>query len=75
MFFTISLVKGNDNLKYCMPLYKTITVSPYTKVYIWKITESETELSFNIELTNNCQLRVNGMKSELQRRDINYLNH
>ncbi len=75
MFFTISLVKGNDNLKYCMPLYKTITVSPYTKVYIWKITESETELSFNIELTNNCQLRVNGMKSELHRRGFLSIRH
>jgi len=58
-----------------MPLYKTITVNPYTKVYIWKITESETELSFNIELTNNCQLRVNGMKSELHRRGFLSIRH
>ncbi|WP_297705544.1 4'-phosphopantetheinyl transferase superfamily protein [uncultured Eudoraea sp.] len=58
-----------------MPLYKTITVNPYTKVYIWKITESEKELSLNIELTNNCQLRVNSMKSELHRRGFLSIRH
>jgi phosphopantetheinyl transferase len=58
-----------------MPLYKTITVSPNTKVYIWKITESEKELSFNIELTNVCQLRMNGMKSELHRRGFLSIRH
>lgn len=58
-----------------MPLYKIITVNPYTKVYIWKITESETELSLNIDLTNKCQLRMNGMKSELHRRGFLSIRH
>ena len=51
-----------------MPLYKTITVNPYTNCILWKITEAEKELSLNIDLTNKCQLRMNGMKSELHRR-------
>ncbi|MGB5205502.1 MAG: 4-phosphopantetheinyl transferase, partial [Eudoraea sp.] len=58
-----------------MPLYKTIIVNPYTKLYIWKITESEKELSLNIELTNKCQLRMNGMKSELHRRGFLSIRH
>ncbi len=58
-----------------MPLYKTITVNPSTKVYIWKITESENELSIDIDLTNKCQLRMNGMKSELHRRGFLSIRH
>ncbi len=58
-----------------MPLYKTITVNSNTKVYIWKITESEKELSLNIDLTNKCQLRMNGMKSELHRRGFLSIRH
>ncbi len=58
-----------------MPIYKIITVTPNTKVYIWKITEPEKELSFNIELTNVCQLRLNGMKSELHRRGFLSIRH
>lgn len=51
-----------------MPLYKTIDVNSSTKVYIWKIEESYNELSKGIKLTNICQQRVDGMKSELHRR-------
>ena len=51
-----------------MPLYKTITVNPVTKVLIWKIEEPFDQLSNGIGLTENCQLRVDGMKSELHRR-------
>ncbi len=58
-----------------MPLYKTITINSNTKVYIWKITESEKELSLNINLTNKCQLRMNGMKSELHRRGFLSIRH
>lgn len=58
-----------------MPLYKTITVDPYTKVYIWKITETEKELSLNIELTDICQSRMDGMKSELHRRGFLSIRH
>ena len=58
-----------------MPLYKTITVNPKIKVYIWKITESENELALNIKLTNSCQVRMDGMKSELHRRGFLSIRH
>ncbi len=51
-----------------MPLYKTITVNPSTKVLIWKIEETFEELSDGITLTTHCYNRVNGMKSDLHRR-------
>lgn len=51
-----------------MPLYKTITVNPATKVLIWKINESFEELSRDISLTQNCGSRVENMKSEIHRR-------
>ncbi len=51
-----------------MPLYKTITVNPGTKVLIWKIEESFEELSRNVVLTPHCQDRVDGMKSDIHRR-------
>jgi 4'-phosphopantetheinyl transferase EntD len=58
-----------------MPLYKTIAVNPRIKLYIWKITESEQELALNIKLTNACQLRMDGMKSELHRRGFLSIRH
>jgi phosphopantetheinyl transferase len=51
-----------------MPLYKTITVNPTTKVSIWKIEESFETLSEGISLTGNCSGRVENMKSDLHRR-------
>lgn len=51
-----------------MPLYKTITVNPSTKVLIWKIEEPFDVLSENIALTDNCANRVSNMKSEIHRR-------
>lgn len=51
-----------------MPLYKTITVNSTTKVLIWKIEESFELLSEGVELTQHCQSRVDGMKSDLHRR-------
>lgn len=58
-----------------MPLYKTITVNPTTKVLIWKIEESFEELSKNIELTEICSRRVNNMKSDLHRRGFLSIRH
>lgn len=51
-----------------MPIYKTITVSPTTKVYIWEVTETEDRLWENVALTPHCHLRMEGMKSEAHRR-------
>jgi phosphopantetheinyl transferase len=58
-----------------VPLYKTITVSPTTQVYIWKITEDLGTLSRNIALTNHCQNRVDGMKSLLHQRGFMSVRH
>ena len=58
-----------------MPVYKTITVSPTTKVYIWKVTEPEAELALNVELTDHCQKRMEGMKSEAHRRAFLSIRH
>lgn len=58
-----------------MPLYKTITVTPSISVYIWKVTESETMLSKNIELTPVCSLRLEGMKSEQHRKGFLSIRH
>ena len=58
-----------------MPLYKTITVNDTTKVYIWKIEEDLHMLSRNIKLTEHCQNRVDGMKSELHKRGFMSVRH
>ena len=58
-----------------MPLYKTITVNPGIKVYIWKIEESEAELSKDVVLTQHCKDRVDRMKSELHRRGFLSIRH
>ena len=58
-----------------MPLYKTITVSPTTKVYIWKVTEPEGELSKDVDLTEHCQSRMDGMKSMAHRRAFLSIRH
>ena len=34
-----------------MPLYKTIRVNDFTKVFVWKIEESLEDLTVGIELT------------------------
>ena len=58
-----------------MPLYKTITVNPHTKVFIWKIEESFEALSEGISLTGNCSGRVENMKSDLHRRGFMSIRH
>lgn len=58
-----------------MPLYKTITVTEHTKVYIWKIEESLAWLSKDVALTPHCASRVAGMKSELHRRGFMSIRH
>ena len=58
-----------------MPLYKTITVNNHTKVLIWKIEESYEELRNGIDLTEHCQNRMNGMKSDIHRRGFLSVRH
>lgn len=58
-----------------MPLYKTITVNNTTKLYIWKIEESEAELAKPIALTDHCQNRLNQMKSDMHRKGFLSIRH
>lgn len=58
-----------------MALYKTITVDEVTKVLIWKIEESLEWLNNGIQLTANCQSRVEGMKSEIHKRGFMSIRH
>ncbi len=58
-----------------MPLYKTITVNPSTKVLIWKIEESFEKLSEGISLTSKSNYRVQRMKSDLHRRGYMSVRH
>lgn len=58
-----------------MPLYKTITVNLNTSIAIWKVEETETFLGKGILLTDHCQNRYNGMKSELHRRAFLSIRH
>ena len=58
-----------------MPLYKTITISKQTQIYIWKVTEPENELAKDVILTLHCQDRMVGMKSSLHRRAFLSIRH
>ncbi|WP_209401733.1 4'-phosphopantetheinyl transferase superfamily protein [Pseudozobellia sp. WGM2] len=58
-----------------MPIYKILKVNASTTVYIWKVLESESYLSKGIVLTEHCQTRMDGMKSELHRRAFLSIRH
>ena len=51
-----------------MPLYKTIAVSPQTKIYIWNITETFQTLFDTVILNEKSQIRLTSMKSEMHQR-------
>ncbi len=58
-----------------MPLYKTIEVNSSTKIYIWKIQETEKELSNNIFLNQHSLERIGRMKSEMHRKGFLSIRH
>lgn len=58
-----------------MPLYNTIQVNSSTTVYIWKIQESENELSKGLVLREQSIRRINGMKSEIHRKGFLSIRH
>lgn len=58
-----------------MPLYKTITVSPQVKLYVWKVDETEFELKKDLVLSTGSDLRLQGMKSEMHRRAYLSIRH
>ncbi|AOW11277.1 4'-phosphopantetheinyl transferase family protein [Flavobacterium gilvum] len=51
-----------------MPLYKTITLNPSTKIFVWEITESYQELFEAVVLNESNLNRLNCMKSEIHQR-------
>lgn len=58
-----------------MPLHKTITSTPDTTVYIWKITESEAWLRTGLSLRDTSVKRLFTMSSELHRRGFLSIRH
>ncbi len=58
-----------------MPLYKTIQVSSSILTLIWRIEETEAQLSEGIELTEHCQNRMARMKSEIHRKGFLSIRH
>lgn len=51
-----------------MPLFKTIALNDYTKVFVWKITESFDELFHSVKLNDISLARLENMKSESHQR-------
>ncbi|MHB0755458.1 4'-phosphopantetheinyl transferase family protein [Polaribacter sp. M15] len=58
-----------------MALYKTLTISPETKIFIWKIEESIDELKAGISLTEKNKIRFNSMKSDLHQKGFLSIRH
>ena len=58
-----------------MALYKSLTVNKTTKVLIWKIEESLSELQDGIILSKNSSTRLNSMKSELHQKGFVSIRH
>ncbi len=57
-----------------MPLHHRINDGS-CQGYIWKITESESDLAHGVELTAPCQDRLEGMKSGIHRRGFLSIRH
>lgn len=51
-----------------MPLYKRIEVSNFTRVFVWKIEESLTDLLSDIQLTQDSESRIYSMRSEIHQK-------
>lgn len=58
-----------------MPIYKTLTVNTTTKVLIWKIEESISNLQKEIDLSENSSTRLHSMKSELHQKGFLSIRH
>lgn len=51
-----------------MPLFKTIALNGYTKVFVWKINETFDELFRSVALKDISLARLENMKSESHQR-------
>ena len=58
-----------------MALYKIVSVNKTTKVLIWKIEESISELKEGISLSENSTTRLQSMKSELHQKGFLSIRH
>ncbi|MGY0408042.1 MAG: 4'-phosphopantetheinyl transferase family protein [Polaribacter sp.] len=58
-----------------MALYKTLTITPTTTVFIWKIEESLDALYTSIFLKDESKIRLSSMKSELHQRGFLSIRH
>jgi len=58
-----------------MPLYKSIQLSSSILIHIWRIAETEAQLSKEIVLTTHCQERMRRMKSEMHRKGFLSIRH
>lgn len=58
-----------------MALYKTLTISETTKVFIWKIEETIEELKSGILLSKNSEARLSAMKSEIHQQGFLSIRH
>ncbi|MGJ8745554.1 4'-phosphopantetheinyl transferase family protein [Polaribacter sp.] len=58
-----------------MALYKTLTISNTTKVFIWKIEETIDELKTGISLTESNETRYNSMHSEIHQKGFLSIRH
>lgn len=58
-----------------MPLFKTIIVNDFTKVFIWQIDESLEVLIKNIQLKSEHQQRLDAMKSEIHQKGFLSIRH
>lgn len=58
-----------------MALYKTITVNENTKVLIWKIEESMSQLSSNVSLQVQSNDRLKSMRSEIHQKGFLSIRH
>ena len=58
-----------------MALYKTLTISNTTKVFIWKIEETIAELKQGISLTESNEARLSSMKSDIHQKGFLSIRH
>ena len=58
-----------------MALYKTITVNENTKVLIWKIEESMSQLFSNVSLQTQSNDRLKSMRSEIHQKGFLSIRH
>ena len=58
-----------------MPLYKSIHFDEFTRIHLWKLTESEVDLHVGIKLKPSSSKRLQSMNSELHRKGFLSIRH